>query len=90
LTLHGFFIFFFFIPINAPIRTNGDEQHNHKSNIASIVPKGTAADDFSAHKNKSIIKKIENDMLGYKKAVSIAFFNHLSPYKYNLMFNRFN
>jgi len=77
--LQGFFIFFFFIPINAPIKTKGEEQHSQRSSIARIVGKGTAADEFSAHSNKSIKKNIEKDKLGNNNAVIKALFNHLSP-----------
>ena len=78
--MHGFFIFFFLTPINAPINTNGEEQHNQSNKIAKIVKKGTAAEDCSAHKNRFIMKKTENDKEGYKKAVSSAFLNQASPY----------
>ena len=72
LTLHGFFILDLLIPINAPNKTSGEEQHNHNISTINIVLNGTAAVEPSYHKNKSIIKKIEKAKLGYKTAVRIA------------------
>ncbi len=74
-TLPGFLIDFFFIPIKDPINTSGVEQHNQSNNKVIIVENGTAADDPSAHKNKSIMKKTEKANPGYKNAVNNALIN---------------
>ena len=78
MTLQGFFILFFFIPIKAPINTKGDEQQIHKTNMVSIVLNGTAAEDPSYHKNKSMMKNIEKAKLGYNTEVNKALISHLS------------
>ena len=76
LTVPGFFICFFFKPKNDPISTRGDEQHNHNRSKVTIVLKCTAPDEPSKNKKIFIMKKTENASVGYKSAVSIAFFNH--------------
>ena len=54
----GFLKAFFFSPINAPIRTNGVEQHIHNTNNVRIVVKGTAPDDSSMKRKKFIMKNV--------------------------------
>jgi hypothetical protein len=83
----GFFIFFFFIPINAPNITRGDEQHIQKTsrarmsiNFIYIICNFTAAEDCSIFRTKFIKKNIEKAKLGYKNVVNKAFFNHSLPY----------
>jgi len=66
--------------MKAPIRTKGEEQQIHSSNKAIIVEKGTAADECSAQRNRSIIKNVKKTMLGKNIAVNKAFFNHFSPF----------
>lgn len=55
-----------------PMITKGVEQQIHNTNKVSIVVKGTAELEDSAHKNKSMIKKIEKEIAGYKNEVIIA------------------
>jgi len=76
-TFPGFLIGFFLIAMKAPISTKGVEQHNHSNSNAIIVENGTAALEPSAHKNKFIIKNIENDNAGYKNAVIKALISQL-------------
>jgi hypothetical protein len=76
LTFPGFLITFFFNPMNEPIKTRGEEQHNHNRSKAKIVENGTLAEDPSNHKLKLIKKNIPKAKDGYNKAVTIPFFNH--------------
>ena len=87
LILPGFFIFFFFIPMNAPNITRGDEQHTQKTsnarisiNFIYVIDNHTAAEDCSIFKTKFIKKNIEKAKLGYKNVVNKAFFNQSLPY----------
>ena len=46
--------------------------------MVSIVLNGTAAEDPSYHKNKSMMKNIEKAKLGYNTEVNKALISHLS------------
>ncbi len=78
LTLQGFSIFDLCTPIKAPIKINGEEQHSHKSSTINIVLNGTAAEDCSCQRKRSIMKNIEKDKPGYNTAVNKALRSHFS------------
>lgn len=88
LTLHGFFITFFFKPIKDPMSTRGAEQHIQSTNNTIISTnliyiiylfKFTLADDPSNQNKMLSIIKIVNKIPGYKKAVNKVFLSQAFP-----------
>jgi hypothetical protein len=87
LTLQGFFITFFFSPINEPIKTRGEEQHTHNRrranksvNLSYFLNKIlTAAEDFSIQNIKLIAKNMLNANAGYRNAVRNEFMSQSLP-----------